>query len=191
MLEIAVTNTDRLVRLINNILDLERMAAGKAELTRAPVDAETILVQATEGLQSIAEEAGVRIVIKPESGAVWGNGDRIMQTLTNLLANAIKFSPRQTTVTVSGTAREKEFVFCVADEGRGVPDEKLHTIFERFSQVDSSDSRDKGGSGLGLAICQSIVTAHGGRIWVEKNEPAGSRFQFTIPLANKEEQHAA
>jgi PAS domain S-box-containing protein len=191
MLEIAVTNTDRLVRLINNILDLERMDAGKTELTRASVDAETILLQATEGLQSLAEKAGVRIVSKPASGAVWGDSDRIMQTLTNLLANAIKFSPPQTTVTVSGTAREKEFLFCVADEGRGVPDEKLQTIFERFSQVDSSDSRDKGGSGLGLAICQSIVTAHGGRIWVEKNEPTGSRFQFTIPLANKEEQHAA
>ena len=96
-----------------------------------------------------------------------------------------------TTVTVSGTARETEFVFCVADEGRGVPEEKLETIFERFSQVDSSDSRDKGGSGLGLAICQSIVTAHGGRIWVEKNDPTGSRFQFTIPLADEEGQHAA
>jgi PAS domain S-box-containing protein len=191
MLEIAVTNTDRLVRLINNILDLERMEAGKAELTRAPVDAETILLQATEGVHSLAEEAGVRIVIKPAAGAVWGDSDRIIQTLTNLLANAIKFSPPETTVTVSGISRAKEFLFCVADEGRGVPDEKLHTIFERFSQVDSSDSRDKGGSGLGLAICQSIVTAHGGRIWVEKNEPTGSRFQFTIPLANKGEQHAA
>jgi PAS domain S-box-containing protein len=191
MLEIAVTNTDRLVRLINNILDLERMAAGKTELTRMPVDAETIMVQATEGLHSIAEEAEVRIVMKPAAGTVWGDSDRIMQTLTNLLANAIKFSPRHTTVTVSGTAREKEFVFCVADEGRGIPEEKLDTIFERFSQVDSSDSRDKGGSGLGLAICQNIVTAHGGRIWVEKNDPTGSRFQFTIPLANEEGQHAA
>jgi len=191
MLEIAVNNTDRLVRLINNILDLERMASGRVELTRGPVDAQRILVQATEGLQSIAEEANVRIVIKPATGTVWGDSDRIMQTLTNLLANAIKFSPRQTTVTISGAKREDDFVFCVADEGRGIPEEKLETIFERFSQVDSSDSRDKGGSGLGLAICQSIVTAHGGRIWVEKNEPAGSRFQFTIPIANEEGQHAA
>jgi PAS domain S-box-containing protein len=191
MLDIAVANTDRLVRLINNILDLERMADGKAELTRAPVDAEVILKQATEGLHSIAAEADVRIVIEPASGTVWGDSDRIMQTLTNLLANAIKFSPPRTTVTVSGTAGGEEFVFCVADEGRGVPEEKLQTIFGRFSQVDSSDSRDKGGSGLGLAICKNIVTAHGGRIWAEKNYPAGSRFQFTIPLAIKEGQHAA
>jgi CheY-like chemotaxis protein len=74
-------------------------------------------------------------------------------------------------------------VFCVSDQGRGIPEEKLETIFERFSQVDASDSRDKGGSGLGLAICQSIVRAHGGRIWAEKNDSVGSRFQFTIPLA--------
>ena len=92
MLEIAVTNTDRLVRLINDILDLERMTAGKTEMRRVYVDTTTILVQATEGLQSIADEAEVRIVVKPGTGALWGDSDRIMQTLTNLLANAIKFS---------------------------------------------------------------------------------------------------
>ena len=193
MLEIAVTNTDRLVRLINDILDLERMASGRVELSRGAVDAQNVLVQAAEGLQAIAEEARVRIVIEPVTGTLWGDSDRIIQTLTNLLGNAIKFSPRQTTVTLSGTAQETSFTFCVTDQGRGVPEEKVRTIFERFSQVDTSDSRDKGGSGLGLAICQSIVTAHGGRIWVEKNEPAGSRFQFTIPLAvaNQEEDENA
>jgi PAS domain S-box-containing protein len=190
MLEIAVTNTDRLVRLINDILDLERIESGRVELTRGPVDAQTVLVQAVEGLHSIAEKADVTIVVRPAAGTLWGDSDRIIQTLTNLLGNAIKFSPRQTTVTVSGYAEEDDFVFCVADEGRGVPAEKLETIFERFSQVDTSDARDKGGSGLGLAICQSIVAAHGGRIWVEKNDRVGSRFQFTIPAA-KEGQHAA
>lgn len=130
----------------------------------------------------MADQAGVRLVIVPATVALWGDSDRIIQTLTNLLGNAIKFSPPDTTVTLSGAPREADFVFCVADQGRGVPEQKLETIFERFSQVDASDSRDKGGSGLGLAICQSIVNAHGGRIWAEKNDPAGSRFQFTIPL---------
>jgi PAS domain S-box-containing protein len=183
MLEIAVSNTDRLVRLINDILDLERMESGKVELVRGPVDANAVMVQALEGVQSMADQAGVRLVIVPATGALWGDSDRIIQTLTNLLGNAIKFSPPDTTVTLSGAAREADFVFSVADQGRGVPEQKLETIFERFSQVDASDSRDKGGSGLGLAICQSIVHAHGGRIWAEKNDPAGSRFQFTIPLA--------
>ncbi|MEA2239958.1 MAG: hypothetical protein QOC81_4682 [Thermoanaerobaculia bacterium] len=131
---------------------------------------------------AIADEAGVRLVVEPAFGSLWGDSDRIIQTLTNLIGNAVKFSPPDTTVTVSGAARGTQFVFCIADQGRGVPDEKRKTIFERFSQVDASDSRDKGGSGLGLAICQSIVTAHGGKIWAGPNEPAGSRFQFTIPL---------
>jgi PAS domain S-box-containing protein len=183
MLQIAVSNTDRLVRLINDILDLERVESGKVELTLAAVDANAVMMQASEGLQAMADEAGVRLVVVPATGAIWSDSDRVIQTLTNLLGNAIKFSPRHTTVTLSAVAGETDFTFCVADQGRGVPDEKLETIFDRFSQVDSSDSRDKGGSGLGLAICQSIVNAHGGRIWAEKNEPAGSRFQFTIPLA--------
>ncbi|MGZ7041447.1 MAG: ATP-binding protein, partial [Thermoanaerobaculia bacterium] len=183
MLEIAVSNTDRLVRLINDILDLERMESGKVELTRSQIDANALMIQALEGVQSMGDEAGVRLVVVPAAAALWGDGDRIIQTLTNLLGNAIKFSPRDTTVTLSGTASDTDFVFCVADQGRGVPSGKLETIFDRFSQVDASDSRDKGGSGLGLAICMSIVAAHGGRIWAEENDPVGSRFQFTIPLA--------
>ena len=183
MLEIAVSNTDRLVRLINDILDIERIGSGKSELTRRHVDAHAVMVQALEGVLSMADQAGVRLAIERASGDLWGDADRIVQTLTNLLGNAIKFSPRDTTVTLSATVNGSELVFCVSDQGRGVPEEKLETIFERFSQVDASDSRDKGGSGLGLAICQSIVHAHGGRIWAEKNDPVGSRFQFTIPLA--------
>jgi PAS domain S-box-containing protein len=184
MLAIAVSNTDRLVRLINHILDLERIESGKVELTRGLIDADLVMVQALEGVQSMGDAAGVGLVVVPATGAtIWGDSDRIIQTLTNLLGNAIKFSARDTSVTLSGAARGADFVFSVADQGRGVPADKLTTIFDRFSQVDASDSRDKGGSGLGLAICQAIIDAHGGRIWAEKNEPAGSRFQFTIPLA--------
>ncbi|HEX7704974.1 MAG TPA: ATP-binding protein [Thermoanaerobaculia bacterium] len=183
MLEIAVSNTDRLVRLINDILDLERIESGRVELQRGTVDASALMLQAMDGVQSMADEAGVRLVALPISAALWGDSDRIIQTLTNLLGNAIKFSAAETTVTLSGILRENDFVFCVADQGRGVPEAKLETIFERFSQVNGSDSRDKGGSGLGLAICKSIVDAHGGRIWAETNDPAGTRFQFTIPLA--------
>ncbi|MBV8545181.1 MAG: response regulator [Acidobacteria bacterium] len=183
MLKIAVDNTDRLVRLINDILDLERVASGEVELKRGPLDAQTVVNQACEGLQPMADQEGIRIVVEPFAGTLWGDSDRVIQTLTNLIGNAIKFSPPNTVVTLSGTAGATEFTFCVADQGRGVPEDKLSTIFQRFSQVDASDSRTKGGSGLGLAICQSIVTAHGGRIWAEKNEPAGTRVQFTIPLA--------
>ncbi|HEX9129147.1 MAG TPA: ATP-binding protein, partial [Gemmatimonadaceae bacterium] len=183
MLEIAVSNTDRLVRLINDILDLERIESGRVELVRRAVDAGVLMKQAVEGLQSMADDAGVRLVLLPATGQVWGDSDRIIQTLTNLLGNAVKFSPRDTTVTLSGVNGPTDVSFCVADQGRGVPEDKLQSIFGRFSQVDASDSRDKGGTGLGLAISQSIVTAHGGRIWAERNDPAGTRFLFTIPVA--------
>jgi PAS domain S-box-containing protein len=184
MLQIAVSNTDRLVRLINDILDLERIESEKVDLILASVDANGVMVQASEGLQAMADESGVRLVVVPSTGTIRGDSDRIIQTLTNLLGNAIKFSARDTTVTLSGTTGTADFAFCVADQGRGVPVDKLETIFDRFSQVDASDSRSKGGSGLGLAICQSIIKAHGGRIWAERNDPAGSKFQFTIPLAD-------
>jgi PAS domain S-box-containing protein len=184
MLEIAVSNTDRLVRLINDILDLERIGSGKTEIARGSVDARAVMGQALEGVLSMADQAGIHLAIEPASADLLGDADRIVQTLTNLLGNAIKFSPAGTTVTVSGAPSGAYFAFCVSDQGRGIPEGKRGTIFERFSQVDASDSRDKGGSGLGLAICQSIVEAHGGRIWAEPNHPAGSRFQFTIPLTS-------
>lgn len=183
MLEIAVANTDRLVRLINDILDVERIESGKMEMSRAEAGALDLMKRAVESVQSMADEAGVRLVVEPSSASVMGDGDRIIQTLTNLLGNAIKFSPRETTVSLSAADGGRDCTFRVADQGRGVPDDKLEMIFERFQQVDASDSRDKGGSGLGLAICRSIVNAHGGRIWAQKNEPAGTVFQFTIPSA--------
>jgi CheY-like chemotaxis protein len=127
----------------------------------------------------------VSLAIEQVRATLWIDSDRIMQTLTNLLSNAIKFSPRGTTVTLSGSTADNTFTFCVADQGRGVPTDKLDTIFERFQQVDASDSRDKGGSGLGLAICRSIVTAHQGRIWAARNVPNGSLFQFSIPIQQK------
>jgi PAS domain S-box-containing protein len=179
MLEIAVSNTDRLVRLINDILDLERIGSGKHELSRTLVDVLDLMNAAADGVHAIAQQADVNVVVEPVEASLWIDSDRIVQTLTNLLSNAIKFSPSGTTVTLSAR-QDGIFTFCVADEGRGVPADKLETIFERFKQVDASDSRDKGGSGLGLAICRSIVEAHGGRIWVETLTP-GSRFLFTIP----------
>ncbi len=184
MLQIAVTNTDRLVRLINDILDLERIEAGKIELTRAAVDARELMTEAVDGVMAMASAADVEIRIGRDGldSSLWVDRDRILQTLTNLLSNAIKFSPRGTVVSLSGESKNGTFTFAVADQGRGVPPEKRELIFERFQQVDASDSRDKGGSGLGLAICRSIVNAHGGVIWVESEPGHGSLFQFTVPL---------
>lgn len=187
MVETAIVHTDRLVRLINDILDLDRIEAGRMELTRRVADASAMIALAIEGMQMVADHARVRIVADAESRVLLVDSDRIVQTLTNLLANAIKFSPAGGTVSVSGAVQGGHFLFRVADEGRGVPEDQLETIFERFRQVDASDSRLLGGTGLGLAICRSIVDAHGGRIWAARNGERGSVFQFTIPLPASDE----
>jgi PAS domain S-box-containing protein len=182
MLEIALVNIDRLGRLINDILDLEKMSAGRVELNRKVFAARALVEEAVEDVLPIADRAGVTIIADVAAAQLFADADRILQALLNLLSNAIKFSPRDTVIRVTGEVKQNQYVFSVSDHGRGVPADKLEMIFQRFTQVDASDSRDKGGTGLGLAICRAIIDAHGGKIWAERAEPAGSVFTFTIPL---------
>jgi signal transduction histidine kinase len=105
----------------------------------------------------------------------------VVQTLINLIGNAIKFSPPGSEVRVSAVPDGTNVTFTVADQGRGVPENRLELIFERFEQVDSSDAREKGGTGLGLSISRSIVERLGGRIWAVNNPDRGSTFAFTLP----------
>ena len=188
MLEIAVNNTDRLVRLINDILDIERIQSGQVTMQRQLCDAAPLLIQATEEMQAMAEKAGVILSMSSHSIPLWADPDRIVQTLTNLVSNAIKFSPEGGRVWLTVTRHGEEAVFAVKDQGRGIPSDKLESVFERFQQVDASDSRKKGGTGLGLAICRSIVQQHGGRIWVESALGEGSTFYFTLPVWKEAEQ---
>ena len=187
LLEIALDNSNRLVRLINDILDLERIKSGKVTMVRDSHNAADIMTDAVETIQSMAEKAQIAIVVKPLSVKLWIDRDRIIQTLTNLLSNAIKFSPPHTTVSLEAYLQDNEqnsemIVFQVKDFGRGIPSEHLESIFDRFQQVDASDSRDRGGTGLGLAICRSIVQQHGGQIGVESTLGQGSTFYFTLPI---------
>jgi len=182
MLDIAVSNTDRLVRLINDILDLERIDSGQVELNPTDCDAADLMTTAVDGIQTYADRAGVQIDVADVHESLRVDGDRIVQTLTNLLSNAVKFSQPGSTVRVSGERGADAFTFVVEDNGRGIPASHLESIFERFKQVDSSDSRNKNGTGLGLAICKSIVDAHGGRIWAQSLEGSGTTFRFTIPV---------
>jgi hypothetical protein len=219
MLEIAVSNTDRLVRLINDILDIERIESGQVAMEKHICDAATLMLQASEVMRAMADKAGVTLSVSPTSAQLYADPDRIIQTLTNLLSNAIKFSSPSSSVYLSAEIQQtreplvetraiasgagergtgKEFtpsppqpltltvLFKVKDQGRGIPAEKLESVFDRFQQVDASDSRDKGGTGLGLAICRSIVQQHGGRIWVESTLNEGSTFFFTLPLLSGE-----
>jgi PAS domain S-box-containing protein len=181
LLRIAVNNSDRLVRLINDILDLERMESGRAPLSFRTCSLSELAQQAIEAVTPVADNASVKLVLRASAVEFVADPDRLQQVMTNLLSNAIKFSPPDSTVTVSIEQSEEGVSLSVADEGRGIPADKLETIFDRFQQVDASDSRQKGGTGLGLAICRTIVDQHGGRIWAEQNPARGSIFRMFLP----------
>lgn len=186
LLEIAVDSTDRLVRLINDILDIERIESGKVTMAKQACDAADLIGEAADVMQAMAERYGVTLSVSTISAQVWADPDRIIQILTNLLSNAIKFSPSGSMAWLTAQQQENEVLFQVQDWGRGIPADKLDTIFERFQQVDASDSRNYEGTGLGLAICRSIVQQHGGRIWVESVLGEGSSFYFTLPVLKQE-----
>jgi PAS domain S-box-containing protein len=185
VLEIATTGADRLVNLVNDILDLERLESGKIRLTLVPCQATRLMAQAVSLIEVLADRAMVVLKIMPQPYPFLGDGDRLLQVLTNLLSNAIKFSPPGSSVWLGVKQDEALGIlqFWVQDEGRGIPANQLEQIFERFHQVNAKDSRQKGGTGLGLSICRLIVQQHGGTIWAESDEgQGGSRFCFTIPL---------
>jgi PAS domain S-box-containing protein len=182
LLEIALQNTDRLVRLINDILDIERIEAGRAALELRVHDAAALARAAADVMEPMADRAGVALRVHAETVPVRADGDRILQVLTNLLSNAVKFSPAGTEVVLACERQDGSVAFRVSDRGRGIPAESLESVFERFQQVDSSDSRQKGGTGLGLAISRSIVQQHGGRIWAESAPGQGTTFRFTLPV---------
>jgi PAS domain S-box-containing protein len=182
MLEIAISNTDRLVRLVNDILDLERIGSGKAELQLSTSSAEDLFRKAITSQQTRSPRPNIRIFYAANGVNVWADPDRILQTLNNLISNAIKFSPAGSEIHLTATnLDENEALIEVSDQGRGIPPEKLENIFDRFQQGDASDSRAIGGTGLGLAICRSIVTQHGGRIWATSTPGKGTTVHFTLP----------
>ncbi|HEY0021719.1 MAG TPA: ATP-binding protein [Longimicrobium sp.] len=182
MLEIAAQNSDRLVRLINDMLDLDRLQSGRLELNPARVEVARLVEQSMHAVEGAATGVQVTLEARIDPGLdVWADPDRVVQVLVNLLSNAAKFSPPGAVVEVVAENRGEQALFQVRDRGRGIPADKLDAIFERFRQVDSSDARDKGGTGLGLAICRSIVQQHGGRVWVASEWGKGSTFFFTLP----------
>jgi PAS domain S-box-containing protein len=185
MIAVAVSNADRLVRLVNDMLDIEKMDAGRLQLRLAPVPAASLLEQALEVVGPMADEAGVALTAEWVAITVSADPDRVVQALVNLLSNAIKFSPTGSDVLVEVTRERGRARLSVHDRGRGIPADQLQTVFEWFRQVDSSDAREKGGTGLGLAIAQRIVEQHGGRIWAESVEREGTSFHFTLPAARR------
>lgn len=185
MVKVAYQNSQRLLALVNDILDLERLESGRQILDFAVCNVQDLVHEAVTLLQPLAKQNDITIEQKTVALDITASADGIVRVLTNLLSNAIKFSPPQGKVVVSVSHQEDKALFSVADNGRGIPPEYINKIFNKFQQVDSSDRRDKGGTGLGLAICKTIVEHHNGRIWVESTLGVGSTFYFTIPFERK------
>lgn len=190
LLRIAVTNTDRLIRLINDILDIERMESGRVPLQVRRCSLRDLCKQAIETMKPMADANTVHLELIAPSDAQEGlffdgDSDRILQVLTNLLSNAIKFSPAASTVSIHTEATSDSILLKVSDEGRGIPSDKLDSIFDRFQQVEPSDARQKGGTGLGLAICRSIVQQHSGSIWAQRNLGTGTTFYVMFPRVTR------
>jgi signal transduction histidine kinase len=183
MVSVAVVNTDRLVRLIGDILDIERMAAGGLLLEPVLTPAQELVSQSLQVLQASADAAGVELSADVAPIGVMADSDRIVQVLVNLVGNAVKFSAPGGAVRVTVERNHRCAIFSVKDRGRGIPVDRLEGVFERFRQVDASDAREKGGTGLGLPIARGIVDRHGGRIWAESRAGEGSVFRFTLPVA--------
>lgn len=219
LLKIANESTERLVRLVNDLLDLKRIESGHIELNLQPCDTNDLIRRAIEAVQGMAQQHGVTLLSHSVPILVQADPDYIVQTLTNLLSNAIGFSPSGGTVWLEAEVKSGAFdaqnlvsaaslskntlpksnspsaydhrdpishaLLSVRDQGEGIPANALGRIFERFYQVDSSDSRKREGTGLGLSICRKIVEQHGGVIWAESGLAKGSIFYFTMPIASE------
>jgi two-component system, OmpR family, sensor histidine kinase VicK len=189
MIDLAIENSDRLIRLVNNIVDFEGAEKGQMALERKAVEPVDLLRRATDVAYRAATDAHIGVRIDANAAPVYADSERVMQVLNELMTNAIKFSPPGTTIRLSaknvegGAPGARAVVFAVEDQGRGIAPEQLKRIFERFQQGDASDTRELGGTGLGLALCRSIVEQHGGQIWAESELGNGSRFLFTLPAA--------
>jgi PAS domain S-box-containing protein len=180
LLTIAVENTDRLMRLVNDILDIERIESGTVQMIKSVWKVADVMAKTVDAIEPLAEKAGVQISVTDSGGYIWVDCDRMIQAFTNLLGNAIKFSPAGSTIWFTATKQAGQMLFQVRDRGRGIPADKLGMIFERFQQVDASDARNGEGTGLGLAICRSIIQQHGGHIWVESVLGEGSTFSCML-----------
>ncbi len=183
LLEIGQTAVDRLIRLINDILDISKIEAGKIELNLQPQDSSDLVSRAVNSLRSYAENASVRLVVKPvgDVSPVLADRDRMEQVLTNLLSNAIKYAPAQSAVEITLCDADSRVRFSIHDKGPGIPADKIQRVFDKFLQLEGA----KKGTGLGLAISQALVKEHGGEIWVKSAPGEGATFEFEIPAAKR------
>lgn len=177
-------DTGRLIAMINSLLDLHKLEAGKLQLHPRIVTVNSLVEQSVQSLESWAESRSVSLIQDgiPDDVLVRADEDYTIRVLVNLLSNAVKFSPAGSPVTISAQTGDQFATLSVSDKGRGIPKDFQSKLFNRFEQAQLSDSRVEGGTGLGLAIAKAIVEAQGGTIGVESEPGQGCRFWFTVPL---------
>jgi PAS domain S-box-containing protein len=187
LVDVANASSGRLVRLIGDVLDIQKMEAGRMGFERAVQPLMPVAESAVASMQSFAAQAGVTLacVAAPGAGDLQAevDRDRLAQVLTNLLSNAIKFSEPGAMVRTRLEAHGDCARLAVVDEGAGIPEAFRERVFQRFAQADGADSRRKGGTGLGLSICKTIIEEHGGSIWFDSAEGLGTTFYVALPLA--------
>jgi NtrC-family two-component system sensor histidine kinase KinB len=189
ILDAVSEETDRLTRLVNELLDLSRLEAGRLEMVIRSTPALPLLERAVAPFQAQAAEKGITLTVAPpdEPVAVLADGDKMTWVITNLIGNALRYTPAGGTVTLAVERKGELAVLSCTDTGIGIPPEAQTRIFEKFYQV---PGRPGGGAGLGLAISKEIIRAHGGRIWVESRPGQGSRFLITLPIARAHDDAA-
>jgi len=190
LIGIAHRNTDRLLRLVSDILDFRKIESGTIKLVKTRIVASELLDQVVSELRTTASEKRIRLAVRcPGKALFHADRDRIAQVLTNLAANAVKFAPEGSTVTLECSecraGKDSVIRLKVMDEGPGIPLSDQGKLFQKFRQLDASDTRRKGGTGLGLAISKSLVEMHGGVIGVESRLGEGSCFWFELPAGQE------
>jgi len=183
LVQIAYSESERLIRLVNDILDIKKIEAGKLELKLQELQPSEIVQNVLAGVESIANQASVKLSTQINVSKKFAcDQDRVKQVLTNLLYNAIKFSPPGAEVIVRVDSAPTAYRFSVIDKGPGIPKDQMHKLFGLFQQLDLSDTRQQGGTGLGLAISKAIVEEHHGKIGVDSIVGQGSTFWFELPI---------
>jgi signal transduction histidine kinase len=172
---------DSMTRTVDNLLTLAHADEGRLVLLRTRVDLLAAVEAAERPLRALAADKQIRLLVTGEPWEAEADPERLRQAFTNLMENAIKFTPSGGEVRVTVWGSEREVGVTVADDGPGIPEDARARVFDRFYRVDSARARDAGGSGLGLAICREIARAHGGRIWVEDRDGGGSAFTLALP----------
>jgi signal transduction histidine kinase len=183
LLKIAQANSQRLVRLVNSILDMEKIESGRLVFVLKRVEVRSLVEQAIDANRGFADSCGVRIRLDEASAAgdMRGDPDWLLQVVTNLLSNAVKFSPPGEEVEIAIENRSGRVHLSVRDHGHGVPEDFKPRIFEKFAQADASDARQLGGTGLGLSIVKQIVTRLGGEVGFADAPGGGAIFHVELP----------